>query len=288
MMINKILNQIKTMFRFKLTFVTLFVLSTVPLVNAQTATEESISTTYIELMLILTFGLILMAFAFLFYFGMGERKEPKIKSFGLLKKIKSHLVALTPLENEDEILLKDDYDGIKELDNRIPPWFNYLFYFTVLFGIYYLLDYHVFKTGKLQAEEYREEMTIAESRKAELMKTGALVNENTVTRLTDAASLNAGKDIFRTNCVPCHGPDGGGIIGPNFTDDYWIRGGGIKNIFSTIKYGVPAKGMISWQTQLNPKQMQDVASYIMTMHGTKPANPKAPEGTLYIDSTAIK
>lgn len=288
MIINKILNQIKSMSRSRLTVIITIVLSAVQFANAQTAAEEDISTAYIELMLILTFGLILMAFAFLFYFGMGDRQEPEIKSFGLMKKIKSHLTALTPLEKEDEILLEDDYDGIKELDNRIPPWFSYLFYFTILFGIYYLLDYHVFKTGKLQAEEYQEEMSIANTQKAEVMNTGADINENNVTGLTDITSLSAGKEIFKTNCVPCHGPDGGGVVGPNFTDDYWIHGGGIKNIFNTIKYGVPAKGMISWQTQLNPQQMQEVASYVMTLHGTKPANPKAPEGTLYVDSTETK
>ena len=103
------------------------------------------------------------------------------------------------------------------------------------------------------------------------------------------AALDAGKQIFTTNCVACHTADGGGLVGPNLTDDYWIHGGGIKNVFKTIKYGVVAKGMISWQSQLNPKQMQDVASYVISLHGTTPANPKAPEGTIWkeSDSTAV-
>lgn len=252
--------------------------------SAQTAQPEGIPQSYIELMLIFVFGITLMAFALLFYFGMGkEKKEPEFHPFRFLISIKDKMMGAVPVENEDEILLEDDYDGIKELDNRVPPWFNLLFLITIIFAIYYLLDYHVFKTGKLQAQEYQEEMQAAAVQRAELIKSGAFVNENTVTRLMDAESLNAGKDIFKTNCVPCHGPQAGGVIGPNLTDDYWIHGGGIKNIFHTIKYGVPAKGMISWQTQLNPKQIQDVASYVMSLHGSNPANPKAPQGTLYVE-----
>ena len=266
--------------------------SSITTLSAQTVQPEEISQSYIQLMLIVVFGITLMAFALLFYFGMGEeKKEPQFHPFRFLTKIKDKLMGAVPVEKEDEILLKDDYDGIKELDNKVPPWFNLLFLITIIFAIYYLLDYHVFKTGKLQAQEYQEEVRAAEVQRAELMKSGAFVNENTVTRLSDAASLNAGKEIFTTNCVPCHRTDAGGVIGPNLTDDYWIHGGGIKNIFHTIKYGVPAKGMISWQTQLNPKQIQDVASYVMSLHGTNPLNPKPPQGTKYVepqDSTTAK
>ena len=290
---QEIMNK-RNNFSTKLSLIVSFILagSSFSTLSAQTIQPEGISQSYIQLMLILVFGITLMAFALLFYFGMGDKKkEPDFHPFSFLTKIKDKMMGAVPVEQEDEILLEDDYDGIKELDNRVPPWFNLLFLITIIFAIYYLLDYHVFKTGKLQAQEYKEEMQAAAIQRADLMKSGAFVNENTVTRLRDEASLNAGKDIFKTNCVPCHGPDAGGVIGPNLTDDYWIHGGGIKNIFHTIKYGVPAKGMISWQTQLNPKQMQDVASFIMSLHGSNPANPKPPQGTLYVepqDSTQAK
>ena len=250
-------------------------------ISAQTADPEGISQSYIQLMLILVFGITLMAFALIFYFGMGDRKEPDIHPFAFLKKIWSKFSGAVPIEREDEILMKDDFDGIKELDNKIPPWFNLLFLITIVFAVIYMLNYYVFKTGKLQYQEYQEEMHEAAIQKAELIKSGALVNENTVTRLTDVSSLNAGKNIFKMNCVPCHGPEAGGVIGPNLTDDYWIHGGGIKNIFHTITNGVPAKGMISWQTQLNPRQIQEVASYVMSLHGTHPANAKPPQGVKY-------
>jgi cytochrome c oxidase cbb3-type subunit 3 len=122
-----------------------------------------------------------------------------------------------------------------------------------------------------------------------MIKSGTFLNEENVTLLTDAAGLSEGKVIFQKNCVSCHAIDGGGLVGPNITDDFWIHGGGIKNIFKIIKYGVPAKGMIAWQTQLDPNKMQQVASYIISLHGIKPANPKAPEGTKWeeqkVDST---
>ncbi len=272
-------------------FVTLFS-SSLTTISAQTTQPEGIPESYIHLMLMLFFGITFIAFALLLYLGMGEeRKMPQLPAFDFLKVIKDKLTGAVPIEQEDEILLEDDFDGIKELDNKIPPWFNLLFLITVVIAVIYMLNFYVFKTGKLQYQEYQEEMREAAIQKAELIKSGAFINENTVARLTDEFSLSIGENIFKANCVPCHGPEAGGVIGPNLTDDYWIHGGGIKNIFHTITYGVPAKGMISWQMQLNSKQIQEVASYVMSLHGTHPANPKPPQGDKYIelqDSTSIK
>jgi cytochrome c oxidase cbb3-type subunit 3 len=185
-------------------------------------------------------------------------------------------------------MLDHDYDGIKELDNRVPPWFSYLFYITILFAVYYLIDYHVLGTSLLQEEEYALEVKEADALRAELIKTGAFINEETVTLLTDEAAISSGKAIYTANCIACHRNDGGGLIGPNLTDNFWIHGGAVKDVFKTIKYGVPAKGMISWQTQLNPKQMQEVMSFIFTLQGTTPENPKAPEGNKYAPSDTTK
>ncbi len=197
---------------------------------------------------------------------------------------KRYMMRATPIEKEQEILLDHDYDGIRELDNKIPPWFNFLFYGTILFGIIYMLVFHVFGNGQVEANEYKQEMQQAAMERQILIKTGAFLNEETVTLLTDAAALNEGKEIFKKNCIACHGQNAEGIVGPNLTDDYWIHGGGIKNIFKTIKYGVPAKGMISWQTQLDPKKIQDVASYVISLHGTNPPNAKPPQGTKWEES----
>lgn len=242
---------------------------------------------YYDVVALLLIAVIVSGFiALVYYEGKKEvKKEKKVAS--AFAKFRLFVTRSAPIEKESDILLDHDFDGIKELDNRIPPWFTWLFYLTIIFAIFYMLDYHVFHTSPLQDEEYQNQVKEADAKREALIKSGALLNEETVTLLTDKESLEAGKQIFAANCVACHGNDGGGLVGPNLTDDYWIHGGGIKNIFKTIKYGVPAKGMIAWQSQLSPKQIQEVASFVISLHGTKPANPKAPEGTIWKDSTNV-
>ena len=112
------------------------------------------------------------------------------------------------------------------------------------------------------------------------------MDEKTVTLLTDPADLAAGKAIYTTNCVACHRADGGGQIGPNLTDDQWILGGGIKNVFHTLNNGGrDGKGMISWKGTLKPKEMQLVASYVLSLKGSNPKDPKAAEGEIWVDDT---
>lgn len=186
-----------------------------------------------------------------------------------------------PTEKEADILLDHDYDGIHELDNNLPPWWLWGFYITIAFAVVYMIRFHI-AGGPSSAEEFEMEMAQAKEEVDAYLATAAnLVDEGSVEMLTAEARIMAGKKIYETNCVACHLSDGGGQVGPNLTDAYWIHGGGIKNVFKTIKYGVPAKGMISWKDQLSPSQMQEVASYILTLQGTSPANPKAPEGELW-------
>ncbi len=258
--------------------------------TAQAQTETEIfNETYYDTVAILIFGVIVLIIAGFLYFGQNAGVEtPQKEAEGVWSKIKYFLTRSTPIEKEKDIMLDHDYDGIKELDNRVPPWFSYLFYGSIIFAVYYLLDYHVLKSGLLQEEEYKQEIEFASMQRIELERSGVLVNEETVTLLTDAAAVNEGKEIYSANCVACHGPLGGGLVGPNLTDNYWISGGGIKNIFKTIKYGVPVKGMISWETQLNFKQIQAVASYVISLNGTNPPNGKQPEGNIYSEEDSLK
>jgi cytochrome c oxidase cbb3-type subunit 3 len=184
-----------------------------------------------------------------------------------------------PIAEEGEIILDHNYDGIQELDNNLPPWWTYLFYATAIFAVIYLLRYEVFN-GENQIEEYEKNVAEAQIAIEAYKKTATdLVDANTVEQLTDEADIKAGQAIFQANCVACHMPDGGGGIGPNLTDDNWILGGGIKNIFHTVSEGGRAgKGMIAWKQSLKPKEIAQVSSYVITLHGTTPANPKAPEG----------
>jgi len=232
----------------------------------------------VQIMLVIT--ILVIAFVLWLAVVYSEKNDVKGKTFlNPLHKFFDWITRSTPIEKENDILFHHDFDGIRELDNKVPPWFQFLFYGTIVWGIIYMLVFHVFNDGQIQATEYKMEIQQAALDKEILIKSGTFLNEETVTLLTDAAGISEGKNIFQKNCVACHSMDGGGLVGPNLTDDFWINGGGIKNVFKTIKYGVPVKGMISWQTQLDPNKMQQVASYIISLHGTKPANPKAPEGT---------
>jgi cytochrome c oxidase cbb3-type subunit 3 len=187
-----------------------------------------------------------------------------------------------PADQEQNMDLGHDYDGIRELDNRLPPWWLYGFYLTILFAGIYLWRYQVSHSGPSGVEEYRMAVAAAEKdREAYLKKAANNVDENTVKLLDNAADLGAGKAIFETTCFACHGKQGEGGVGPNLTDDYWLHGGSIHDVFRTIKYGVPEKGMKSWKDDFGPKQIAQLASYIKSLYGTNPPNGKAPQGNKY-------
>lgn len=213
-------------------------------------------------------------------------KEKTIK-FTWLNETYIKLLGSKPIEEEGEIILDHSYDGIRELDNNLPPWWIYSFYISIIFAAVYLLRFHVFNDYN-QIDELETELADARIAIEKYKKTAKdLVDINTVTVLTDAADIKAGQTIFQNNCVACHMVDGGGGIGPNLTDAHWILGGGIKNVFKTISEGGRSgKGMISWKAQLKPAEMAQVASYVLTFEGTTPANSKAAEGDIWVDKNA--
>jgi len=199
-------------------------------------------------------------------------------------KIMVKLTDAVPVEKEEVVMTDHEYDGIRELDNNLPPWWVYGFYMTIVFAIVYLSYFHIFQIGDLQAAEYEKEMETARIEVDAYLKSQANnVDETNAELLTDAASLAEGKTIFETNCWQCHKKDGGGQTGPNLTDEYWVHGGDIKDVFKTVKYGVTSKSMPSWKDQLTPIQIHRVSSYVKSLGGTKPAEPKAPEGDLYTE-----
>ncbi len=186
---------------------------------------------------------------------------------------------LKPIAQEQSILLDHNYDGIQELDHRMPPWLAYFFYGTVAFAILYMTSFWVLETVPTSEQEYVAEVELAERRIAEYKKTVAAgLDENTAKLVTDPKALETGKTLFAQNCQACHGAAGEGGVGPNLTDEYWMHGGTVGEVFKTIKYGVPEKGMIAWQQKLKPEEIQDVTGYILSLQGSQPAGGKEPQG----------
>lgn len=194
----------------------------------------------------------------------------------------SKLMQLKPLEEEKDLVMEHKFDGIAELNNPTPAWFMVLFYATIIFAIGYLLNYHVFGTGKLQDEEYVAELEQAEEAKlaflANPVNAASAVNENNIELSKDDAVIKSGASLFANRCTPCHGDHAQGIVGPNLTDEYWLHGGTVKEVFKTIKYGVPEKGMIAWEKSLSAQQIADITNYVLSLQGSNPAGAKAPQG----------
>jgi cytochrome c oxidase cbb3-type subunit 3 len=246
-------------------------------------------TTIMILMLVVAIELFVILYLFailqkmLIALGYKTKAESKWTYAAIMKRMTKAI----PLDREAEVATDHNYDGIIELDNSLPPWWVYMFYGTIIFAFTYMI-YFTYFDGPTQQMEYDTEVAQAIQKKNEfLKKTAALVDETSVLILTDATALAKGKSSYITKCAACHGMNGEGLVGPNLTDDYWIHGGGIKDIFKTIKYGWPEKGMISWESQITPMEMQQISSFIITIKGTNPANPKAPEGTIYVEPAAL-
>lgn len=189
------------------------------------------------------------------------------------------------MEREEDIMLDHDYDGIKELDNVLPPWWVYLFYGTIIFALVYLVRFHVMNEYD-QEQEFKNEVALAELEKSKMPKDAAEeVSYETVVVLTDATSLAKGKEIFTNACAACHKADGGGLVGPNLTDKHWINGGGIKNVFKLISEGSKNNpSMVAWKANLSSKDIQSVASYVLSLQGSNPPGGKPAEGEIWVET----
>lgn len=211
---------------------------------------------------------------------LGKVYEP---APGLLQSFWDTINGFVPKEKEATLVMDHNYDGITELDNHLPPWWKWLFYVTIIWGVFYLFAYHVFNSLPLQTTEYNTEVASAdlEMQKLKAANPGVKIDEATVEATTDAAALENGKTTFLNTCSSCHRKDGGGDIGPNLTDEYWKHGGNIKNIFKVVTNGVPGTNMVAWGNTMSPEAIRNVASFVLTLQGSKPVNPKKPEGDLY-------
>lgn len=213
------------------------------------------------------------------FLGMVRQEvAPESRSSRKAKKLNAILTDAVAIEEEHTILMHHEYDGIRELDNNLPPWWVWGFYATIIFSVIYLFNYHIFQTSDLQIKAYEKE--VAQAKKdvdAYLSKMAMNVDETNATVLTGDADLSQGKALYDANCVACHNPKGEGNIGPNLTDKFWIYGADVKDLFKTIKTGTP-NGMPEHASKMNPIQLQQVASYVLSLPETKG---KEPQGKAY-------
>lgn len=271
--------------------------------NAQTITGLSAGMEYFLFGVIAftVFALVLAAY----FLGLKNRfqreadlKKGRVHQSGLRRwwseLDKKYFTKAASLEKEADVLLDHDYDGIKELDNALPPWWKWGFYFTIVVAVIYIFRFHVTGSGPTPLQEYDYEMKIAAAKMDAFHKNSKeAFDEKTVT-LADAKGIAEGKKIFAGTCFPCHGANGeGNAVGPNLTDEYWLHGGSLGDVFKTVKNGVPDKGMQAWGKTFSPTDIKNIASFILSLKGSKPANAKAPQGNLYepaktIDSLGMK
>ncbi len=239
-------------------------------------------------LLVIVLLLILMVYLMSFMMTVFQKENPELANqpswWDSFKErfVTGKMDAVGGKDEKAKMMADHSYDGITELDNFMPPWLQWVFIGTIAFAVIYFVNYTVLGVGPTGEEEYQEELRLeaiaAEARKANML---AGIDENTVVFDESGAALSSGKSIFESNCAACHAADGGGGVGPNLTDEYWLHGGSIQDVFRVVKYGVVEKGMIPWQDQLSPEEMQQVSSYILTLVGTTPANPKEPQGDLF-------
>lgn len=263
--------------------------------NAQTSSPSADSwliggldmLTFYSMMAFILVEAIIIGILYVMIMGFIKTEKRSVVEVAKTKTILEKLNASVDIEKEQDIMLDHDYDGIRELDNDLPPWWKYGFYISVVVAVIYLINYHVLGTGDLQTVEYTKSMAQAKAEVEEYMKTAANNVDETNVKQLEGADIESGKQLFIANCAACHGKIGQGSVGPNLTDDYWLHGGSLADVFKTIKYGQVDKGMKSWKEDLSPIQIAQIASFIKTLKGSNPPDGKAPQGDLYTEEKTI-
>jgi cytochrome c oxidase cbb3-type subunit III len=171
------------------------------------------------------------------------------------------------------------YDDIEEQDNHLPNWWLYTLYGTCIFALGYWIYFQGYGTGLSPLARYqKEKLAQKRAEAAQLMALGELDDAKLMEMAKNPAIVKQGEEIFGTTCFACHAKNGGGQIGPNLTDDFWLHGGMPTQILHTIRTGVPDKGMLAWGPQLGEEKVRAVTAYVLTLVGTNVPGGKAPQG----------
>ena len=223
--------------------------------------------------------IVIVAFTGLIYFE--ETKNFHSNGLSIFSRIRRLLTFHFSVRSKTGDSLDANIDIKRKSEKRKKSLYLYLIYIIVILVIIALLYFFIFSPGMEVQNSQNKGAQNTQLQKKESFNTETSRNEDDIVLLTDSSELSSGKSIFEANCIACHRKDAGGLVGPNLTDKYWLHGGGIKNVFHTISEGVPQKGMLSWKSQLKPKQIQEVASYVLSLQGSNPPNPKPPQGTIW-------
>jgi len=187
-------------------------------------------------------------------------------------------------DGQTDRLIDHQYDGIQEYDNPMPRWWLLTFAGTIVFSVIYLFNVGPVGSGAGRIAEY--EAAMAKAAAEHPAPTGGDVSaERLLAVRNDPHEVAEGQTVYAAYCAACHAPDGGGLIGPNLADAYWLHGGAITDIYKTIVNGVLEKGMPPWGKSLKPEQLEEVTAYVASLQGTTPASPKAPQGVLVAPAT---
>lgn len=180
-----------------------------------------------------------------------------------------------PRTPQDRVM-EHEYDGIKEYDNPMPRWWLMTFAGTVIFSIIYYFNVGPVGIGEGRIADYERDMKAFAA--AHPAPTGGPSVEQLQALVANAGELETGKAAFVKNCVVCHRADGGGLIGPNLADEYWLHGSSLDSIYAVVANGVLEKGMPPWEKVLSPQDLARVVAYVASLRGTNPADPKPPQG----------
>lgn len=260
---------------------------------AQTATDQAATgnsfgnwDVYLFVGIVLLLFIVILVLVRTLFVLMGIKRTAAVNADGTKAKVRTWFQKFNetvPIEDEDSLDMSHNYDGIRELDNKVPSWWNWAFMAGVFFSIIYLYRMFISETLPNQFQELAQANEVAATEKLAWLKKGANnVDENNV-KMLGAAEMADGAVLYAKNCVACHGDKGQGGVGPNLTDDYWIHKGGIKDIFYTIKYGWAEKGMKSWKEDFSPVQIAQISSFVKSLHGTNPPGAKDKQGELYTE-----
>jgi len=161
-------------------------------------------------------------------------------------------------------------EDLEELNNPLPMWWLYMFHFTIIFAVIYLILYPGMGSyegvlGWTQISEYQEEMDAAAEKYDPIFNKYAEQDLVAVSKDPEANAI--GQRLYATYCTQCHGSDARGARGyPNLTDDTWLWGGKPEDIKKTIMEGRNG-GMPAWQEVIGTEGVFEVTEYVRSLSG---------------------